>query len=274
MESTSLHEVGSITLFAREQRNIKNAYSIFCSRESVRCAKRMAIGLVLSCLSSFADDRFLHETPNSFWESNLVATVIGYTGQRKFMGTVIPAMGPSDQYPREVWLYSMAPTNFAGTTFAIHQCGPWSLFSVYPTNQLFVFPASVCAKHVSTSVMLSGNYNAPIVPAPTITDYCPYRTFEKWFPVTDSQQRNWGISLNNELEAALNAAGKLRDEMIIEKDERSRSRLSNRVEHTERQIQSLRREIEDCKQQPQYFKTRIEWLKAQGVNLAPQTTSD
>jgi hypothetical protein len=234
----------------------------------------MALGLALSCLSAFGDDRFLLETPNSFWESNLVATVIGYAGQRTFMGTVIPAMGPSDQYPKDVWLYSIAPTNFARITFTIHSCGLGSLLNVYPTNQLFVFPASVCARQVSTSVMLSGNYNEPIVPSPKITDYCPYRTFEKWFPVTDSQVKHWDVYLLEHLETCQKRAEEWRLELKSVSDEKRRVGLSNRVEHADREIQSLRREIEACRRQPHYFKNRIEWLMTQGLNPAPQTTSE
>ena len=229
----------------------------------------MAISLVLSCLSSFADDRLLRETADSFWETNLVATVIGYTGQRKFMGTVIPAMGPSDQYPSEVWLYSIAPTNYADVKFSLHSCG-LDLLRVYPTNQLFVFPASVSTKNIIDSLRLSANYNAPIIPAATITGYCPYRTFEKWFPVADSQVRDWERTLNDELEVRLKAAGKFRDEMENTKDKESRVRFTKRVERAERDIQSLRHEIEACRMQPQYFKIRIEWLKTQGVNPEPQ----
>jgi hypothetical protein len=233
----------------------------------------MALGLALSCLSAFGEDRFLHETAASFWETNLVATVISYSGQRAFMGTVIPAMGPSDQYPREVWLYSIAPTNYANIRFSLHSCG-LDLLRVYPTNQLFVFPASVSTKEVSDSLRLNGNYNAPIIPAPTITGYCPYRTFEKWFPVIDSQVKNWETSLNEQLAAGQKVAEKLRNEMRNTNDEKSRSRFSNRVERTEREIQSLRREIEDSKHQSQYFKNRIEWLKTQGLNPVTQATSD
>jgi len=233
----------------------------------------MALSLALSCLIAFGDDRFLHETAASFWETNLVATVIGYTGQRTVMGTSIPEMDPLGQYAREVWLYSIAPTNYARITFSLHSCG-LDLLRVYPTNQLFVFPASVCARQVSNSMLLSGNYNAPIIPAPTITDYCPYRTFDKWFPITDSQVQYWETDLKLSLETWQKRVSEWRDKLGKSNDEKKRAGISNRIEYAERAIQGHQRQIEDCKKQPQNFRDRIEWLKTQGVNPEPQTTSE
>ena len=244
------------------------------NRDVIWYSKRMAIGMALSCLFAFGDNRLLHETPPSYWETNLVATVIGYTGQRTFMGTVIPEMDPSGQAANDVWLYSIAPTNYAHITFSLHKCGPWSLASVYPTNQLFVFPASVCSKQVSTSIMLSGKYSEPIVPSPTIQDYCPYRTFEKWFPITDNQTQFCETYLQRNMETSRKRVEEWRDELKNASDEKRRAHISHLIEYAEREIQSLQREIEDCKHQPTYFKNRIEWFKTQGFNPTPQTTTD
>lgn len=229
--------------------------------------------VALSCLPAFCENFFLQETTASFWESNLVATVIGYTGQRTFMGTVIPAMGPSDQYPKTVWLYSIAPTNYARITFSLHNCGDFSFIRAYPTNHLFVFPASVCIRQVSTETMLSGNYNAPIIPSPRVGDYCPYRTFEKLFPISDSQVQYWEAKFKQSLEGMQKRTAEWRDKLAEPNDMKRRASISNRVEREERDMQRQQRKIEDFKKQPQYFRDRIEWLKTQGVNPEPQTTS-
>lgn len=233
--------------------------------------KMFVLGMALSGLAAFGEDRFMRETPNGFWETNLLATVISYSGQRTFMGTMIPAMDSSDRYPQKVWLYSIAPTNFAGITFTIHSCGPWSLSSVYPTNQLFVFPASVCSKKIATSSRIE---NASIIPHQTVKNYCPYRTFEKWFPVTDSQLKHWRTYLAENLMTQRKRVNELRDKMKDASDEKRRNGISNQVEHAEREIQYLQSEIEECNKQSKYFTNRIEWLKTQDLNPELQTTSD
>jgi len=250
---------------------MKNVHSLFGSYEGTWCAKPMALGLVLSCLSAFGEDRFLHETAASFWETNLVATVIGYSGQRTFMGAVIPAMGPTDHYPRDVWLYSIAPTNFAHVTFTIHSCGPWSLLSVYPTNQLFVFPASVCAKEISISNRFE---NDPIIPHQTVEGYCPYRTSEKWFPVTDGQLDDWKKYLTECIDSSHRQITKWQQKLENVRDEKKRIGITNRLEQEERNIRDIERRIEACQRQPQFFRDRIEWLKTQGVNPEPQKAAE
>ena len=229
--------------------------------------------VLLSCLPAFGENFFLQETTASFWESNLVATVIGYTGQRTFMGIKIPEMDPSDQCPMAVWLYSIAPTNYARITFSLHTCG-FDLLRAYPTNHLFVFPASVCVKQVSAEMMLSGSYNDPIIPSPRVGNYCPYRTFEKLFPITDCQVQYWEAKFKQSLEGMQKRNAEWRDTLAEPNDMKERVSLSNRVERAERTIQRQQRKIEDFGKQPQYFKERIEWLKTQGVNPEPQKTSE
>lgn len=239
--------------------------------KSIRFVKRMVLGLTLLGLSAFGDSsRLLLETPNNFWESNLVATVIGYAGRRSFMGTMIPTMEPSGQDLRQVWLYCIAPTNFARTTFTIHSCGPWSLARVYPTNQLFVFPASVCEKEVNDSLRLGRDYNAPIVPAPTITDYCPYRTFEKWFPITDSQVKYWETYLTENMDDCRRQINRWQQKLKDTHDEKKRAGIGERIKDDEQTLINLQRRIEDLKKQSQYFRGRIEWLETQGVYPEPR----
>lgn len=234
-------------------------------------SKMFLLGMAFSGLVAFGEDRFMRETHNGFWETNLIATVISYSDQRTFMGTMIPAMDSSDRYPRKVWLYSIAPTNFAGITFTLHSCGPWSLSSAYPTNQLFIFPASVCAKEIATSNRIG---NVPIIPHQTVENYCPYVSFEKWFPVTDGQLKHWRTYLAENLMTQRKMSTEWRDKMKVASDEKRRNSFSNQVEHAERLIRSLQSEIEECNRQPQYFTNRIEWLKTQGLNPEPQTTSE
>jgi hypothetical protein len=253
---------------------MKNICSIFGSYKIARHTKRKALGLILLCLtllslSAFGGDRFLHETTDSFWESNLVATVIGYTERRMFMGIPIPAMDREDG--SSVWFYSIAPTNYAHTTFSIHSCG-FNIIRAYPTNHLFVFPASVRVSQVSTETMLSGNYNDPIIPSPRVVDYCPYRTFEKLFPITDLHLQYWEQDFKINVETLEKRATEWREEQKNTEDMERRTIASNRVVHVVKTIQREQRQIEDCKKQPQYFRSRIEWLKTQGVNPEPQTT--
>lgn len=247
--------------------------SLFCSFEGAWFGKQMALGLMFLSLSAFGGDRFLHETTDSFWESNLVATVIGYTEKRMFMGTSIPAMDPSGNGTSAVWFYSIAPTNYAHITFSIHACG-FDIIRAYPTNHLFVFPASVRAEQVSTETMLSGNYNDPIIPSPRVGDYCPYRTFEKLFPITDPHLQYWEKDFKINVETLEKRATEWREEQKNAEDMKRRASASNRVVKVLETIQQEQRQIEDCKKQPQYFRKRIEWLKTQGVNPEPQKTSE
>jgi len=232
---------------------------------------KIFFGVVMSCLPSLAEDYFLHGTSSSFWETNLVATVIGYTKSREFMGTTIPEMTSSDQSAGKVWFYSIAPTNFARLVFSVHKCGPGSLLSIYPTNQFYVFPASSCGNSKCRSVRVDERDDSTTA-FQTIHDYCPACTIDRMFPITENQSQYWESFMRSNLEFWTKRNAEWRDKMKNESDDKKRASLSNRVEHAERKIKSLQLEIDDCKKQPQYFKERIEWLKSQGVNPEPQTT--
>jgi hypothetical protein len=120
--------------------------------------------------------------------------------------------------------------------------------------------------------MLSGNYNDPIIPSPRVVDYCPYRTFEKLFPITDLHLQYWEQDFKINVETLEKRATEWREEQKNTEDMERRTIASNRVVHVVKTIQREQRQIEDCKKQPQYFRSRIEWLKTQGVNPEPQTT--
>ena len=229
---------------------------------------------VMACLGSRGENYFLHETTASFWETNLVATVIGFTKERAFMGTTVPEMNPSEPSASQVWFYSIAPTNFARLVFSMHKCGPGNFASFYPTNQLFVFPASFRGNSkFRDPIILREGYNSPKA-SQTIHDYCPACTLDKLFPITDSQSQYWEPFIRSNMEVWEKRFADWRDKLKYESDEKKRASLSNRVEIAERKVKSYQREIEDCKHQSQYFKERIDWLKTQGVNPEPQKTFD
>jgi hypothetical protein len=235
---------------------------------------KIFLAVVMLCLPSLGEGFFVHGTSSSFWDTNLVATVIGYTKDRAFMGTHIPEMVPSGQAAQQVWFKCIAPTNFERVVFSMHKCGPASLLSIYPTNQFFVFPASFRGNSsFRDPVMISERHNSA-TSFQTIHDYCPACTIDKVFPITENQSQYWELFIRSNLEVWTKRNAEWRDKMKNESDDKKRASLSNRVEHAERKIKSLQLEIDDCKKQPQYFKERIEWLKTQGVNPEDQKTDN
>ena len=227
----------------------------------ILCSNRIAIYLVLACCLAYGDSRFLQETTASFWETNLVATVVGYSSQRTFLGVNIPEMDPTGQSAREVWLYSVAPTNYAGITFSLHSCG-LDLLRVYPTNQLFVFPSSPCA--YSTCSTNRSEY-WPVAFDQAFRNYCPYRTFEKWFPITDGQLQDWIVNLTERINSCQERVTILRGKLGQTSDNKKRSFLLQEVEYNEKMIKSNQSAIDGCKIQAKYFQDRIKWLQTQGL---------
>jgi hypothetical protein len=235
---------------------------------------KIFLAVVMLCMPSRGEDFFVHGTSASFWDTNLVATVIGYTKTRAFMGASIPEMVPSGQDAVQVWFYSIAPTNFAGVVFSLHKCGSGALLPIYPTNQFFVFPASFRGNsNFRDPVIISERHNSA-TSCQTIHDYCPACTLDKVFPVTENQSQYWEPFIRSNLEVWTKRNAEWRDKLKNARDEEKRATFSNRVEIAERKIKSYQREIDDCKNQSQYFKERIEWLKTQGVNPEPQKTSE
>jgi len=230
--------------------------------------------VVLLSFSSRGEGYFVHDTSSSFWETNLVATVIGYTKDRVFMGAHIPEMVPSGEAADQVWFKSIAPTNFSRIVFSMHKCGPGSLLPIYPTNQFFVFPASFRGNSSFRDPVSADESYDSTNAFQTIHDYCPGCTFDKVFPITESQAQYWETFIRGNLEGWKKRGADWREKLKNESDETKLISRSNRVAYAERKIKSLQLEIEDCKNQSEYFKERIEWLNTQGVNPEDSKKSD
>ena len=225
------------------------------------------IHLIFSCSFVHGDSycRFMKETSKDFWKTNLVATVIGYTDREEVNGIYIPKMNPTDKFARHVWLYSIAPTNYAGITFSMHSCGAWSLSDVYPTNQFFIFPAANVEKPFDSNYVRTGKENDPIIPHSTVEDYCPYRTYEKLFLFSESQIQYWISNLTKNNKRHKEEIERLRAELNKSSNDKKRNRDHRRIEELEKWITNNQSTIEKFRKQPPYFQERRKWLESQGL---------
>ena len=222
---------------------------------------QIAVVLALTYRSAYSENRCSQEMTANFWDTNLVATVIGYSSERTFMGVNIPVMDPLGQSAREVWLYSVAPTNYRGITFSMHSCGLFGFSKMFPTNQLFVFPASPAAGYNSCTNLFYPIYSE----FQTFRDYCPYKTYCTWFPVTDSDVQYWISDWRDGIGEGKTKEIKLRSELAKTNDDRKRSNIAHRIEREEELIHKCQRAIDEAQIQSTFFPGRIQWLKTQGV---------
>jgi len=221
---------------------------------------------------------FLHEVAPDFWETNLVATVAGYSyvGDRFFLGKRVPTIVSPDRddiwrdFKEEVWLYSIAPTNYAGMLFRFHYCELSHVRDIYPTNQLFVFPVTTNAFEESDLI----SFTSPILFSPrgASVSYCPFRTFDKWFPIDDNAVQHWTSRWNDQIESAQKEIAELREKLIATDDERKRTSILRQLKPLEISITRNRSRIDEMSKQPRYFQDRIKWLESQG--LQPHAVTD
>ena len=249
-------------------------------RRIVGRANQLAIIFSLVCCLAHGEPTglFLHEVAPDFWETNLVATVVGYSyiNHRSFLGEYLPVIvsheGAEDLWrgnKEEVWLYSLAPTNYAGMLFRFHSCDPSSVREFYPTNQLFVFQA---ATNVNRDVVLM---TSPIVFSPSNgNSYCPYRTPEKWFPIDDNAVQGWTSHLNERTESDHKQIAWLRETLATTDDEKKRSSRLRNIKEIEDGIRARQRKIDELVKQSRYFEDRIKWLESQGLEPRPSTDED
>jgi len=240
----------------------------------------LAVLFSLACCLAHGEPRnfFLDETAPDFWETNLVATVAGYSyiGDRFFLGKRVPVIGSSDRddlrrdFREEVWLYSIAPTNYAGMLFRFHNCDLSRVRDIYPTNQLFVFPATTNAFKEGDLISV----NDPILfsPRSASDSYCPFRTLDKWFPIDDNAVQHWTSRWNDRIESDQKEINELREKLIATDDERKRTSILRQLEVTEISITRNRSRIDEMSKQPRYFQDRIKWLESQGVQ--PHAVTD
>ena len=227
-------------------------------------AKRFAAILALAC--SFAHgyyDCFLHEVSDDFWDTNLVATVVGYcrVGQDRFLGVPVPRINKSDAPDKceEAWFYSIAPTNHAGILFRFYSCSPSSVRDIYPTNQLFVFPV------VSEEKGIRRDKSVLISKRGASCSYSRYSISDKLFPINDRMIQDLVFQLNKDITVVQERIAETHDKLAKTEDEKKRSSLVSALNWFESYIERMRNEIEKLSEQSRYFQDRVKWLKSQGV---------